>query len=224
MISILMPIYNGVEFLHESFGSIIRQSIPAKQWELLIGINGHPPDSEIYKKVCAYVAQFDTCCIRVYDYHDCKGKSETLNKMLEQCFYPYVALLDVDDIWLPTKLETQLPFISPEKNYDVVGTKCVYFGDLNGNVPAIPTEDFSNFNFLIGNPVINSSAIIKKELAYWATDTILEDYDLWLRLWKQQKRFYNCPEVLVKHRIHQSSAFNAKGNNNDVGALRQKYA
>lgn len=222
MISILMPIYNGVEFLHESLSSILRQSLSSNQWELLIGINGHPPDSDIYKKVCDYVANFDTCCIRVYDFHECKGKSVTLNKLLNECAFDYVALLDVDDIWLPDKLETQLPYIS--QGYDVIGTKCVYFGDMNDVVPAIPTEDISKFNFLINNPVINSSSIIRKSLASWDKEHDgIEDYDLWLRLWRENKRFYNCPEVLVKHRIHRSSAFNAKGNHNHVDALKQKY-
>ena len=229
MLSILMPIYNGVEFLHESFGSILRQTVSPSQWELLIGINGHPPNSEVYQKVCAYATQFtatETCRIRVFDYHDCKGKSATLNKMVRECAYDYVALLDVDDIWLPTKLEVQLPYISPSpgQNYDVVGTRCVYFGDMNDVVPAIPVGDISQFNFLTVNPIINSSAIVRKSLAYWEKQYDgVEDYDLWLGLRQDSKRFFNCPEVLVKHRIHQQSAFNAKGNNNQVSTLKAKY-
>ena len=47
MISILMPIYNGIEFINESVPSILEQTYD--KWELLIGINGHPENSEIYK-------------------------------------------------------------------------------------------------------------------------------------------------------------------------------
>lgn len=47
MISILMPIYNGVEFIDESVGSIISQTYT--DWELLIGINGHPANSDVYQ-------------------------------------------------------------------------------------------------------------------------------------------------------------------------------
>ena len=217
-----MPIYNGVEFLLESVPSILNQTVPTNQWELLIGVNGHPPNSAIYQHICEQFSATIYKNIRVFDYHDCKGKSTTLNKLLGECSYDYVALLDVDDIWLPTKLATQLPFVAQE--YDVVGTKCIYFGDMNGHVPAIPTQDISHVNFLEGNPVINSSAIIHKSLAYWDQQHDgIEDYDLWLRLWKQQKRFYNCPEVLVKHRIHHTSAFNSKGNHNHVAELQQKY-
>ena len=220
-VSILMPIYNGSEFLPESLSSVIKQTFT--EWELLIAINGYAePESTIYKMVKDYVKSVGDMRIKVLDYYDCKGKAATLNKMLGECKYSYVAILDVDDIWLPTKLVVQQPFLL--KGYDVIGTKCVYFGEMNNIVPAIPNGDIGNFNFLQVNPLINSSAVIKKELAYWDTTVFgVEDYDLWLRLWREKKRFYNCPEVLVKHRIHRQSAFNAKGNDNHVAALRLKY-
>lgn len=214
-----MPIYNGVEFIEDSVSSIIAQT--DTEWELLIGINGYPAKSAVYKVVLAYLATLRDERIKLFDFPECKGKAATLNEMVFNCEYPYVALLDVDDIWLPTKLETQRPFL---KKYDVIGTKCVYFGDWNNIVPAIPTGAIATFNFLENNPMINSSALIRKEFANWnsAWDGV-EDYDLWLRLWRQRRTFYNCPEVLVKHRIHRSSAFNAKGNNNQVGTLKQVY-
>ena len=219
-ISILMPIYNGVEFFIESLQSVLDQT--AEEWELLIAINGHPPNSEVYQKVLKQVNAI-TANVRLFDYHDCKGKAATLNKMITECKSNYVALLDVDDIWHPEKLAAQSPFLM--LNYDVVGTRCVYFGDINNVVPQIPTADISQFNFLAVNPVINSSAIIKKKFAHWDTTLFgVEDYDLWLSLRAQGRRFYNCEEVLVKHRIHQTSAFNAKGNGNHVAALKQAYA
>jgi glycosyltransferase involved in cell wall biosynthesis len=214
MVSILMPIYNGVEFIQDSVPSILAQTSPT--WELLIGINGYPANSPVYQTVAVYIATFNDARIRVLDFPECKGKAATLNKMIPDCFYAYVALLDVDDIWLPLKLEMQLPFI----NYDVVGTRCVYFGEMNNIVPTIPTGDLSKFNFLTVNPVINSSSLIRKDLAYWNSEWDgVEDYDLWLRLWREGRSFYNCDGVLVKHRIHKASAFNAKGNHNQVAAL-----
>jgi glycosyltransferase involved in cell wall biosynthesis len=219
-VSILMPVYNGSEFLPESVSSVIQQTFT--EWELLIAINGYDEaENTIFIMVRDYIKAIGETRIKVLDYYDCKGKAATLNKMLNECQYPYVAILDVDDIWLPGKLAAQQPFL--QKGYDVIGAKCVYFGDMNNFSPPIPTGDISKFNFLEGNPVINSSAIIKKELAQWSTTCIVEDYDLWLRLWKEQRRFYNCEEVLVKHRIHKESAFNSKGNNKGLEALRLKY-
>jgi glycosyltransferase involved in cell wall biosynthesis len=211
MISILMPIYNGIEFIEESVSSILRQNYD--QWELLIGINGYPPNSNVYKIAKEYENKNGK--IRVYDFYEIKGKSNTLNEMIRFCNYNYVALLDVDDIWHDEKLNVQSQLLN---HYDVIGSKCVWFGDRAGVIPSIPVGDISNYDFSLVNPIINSSTLIKKELCYWNENGI-EDYDLWLRLRRQNKKFYNFKEILVKHRIHNTSAFNSKGNDNKVDNL-----
>jgi hypothetical protein len=47
----------------------------------------------------------------------------------------------------------------------------------------------------------------------------VEDY----HLWKLGHRFYNVETVQVLHRIHASSAYNAKGNHLQVKELLEKY-
>ena len=156
MISILIPLYNGIEFLEQSLKSVINQTYT--NWEVIIGINGHPPNS-----ITEYTANsikeslLNDNKIKII-YYNTNGKAETLNAMKNDSQFEYIAILDVDDIWHPHKLENQIPFI---KDYDVVGTKCYYFGDLSF-VPNIPTGDLSEFDFLESNPIINSSAIVHK--------------------------------------------------------------
>ncbi len=204
-----MPIYNGIEFINESVPSILEQTYD--KWELLIGINGHPENSEIYKTAKSFEEKSDK--IKVIDFYNIKGKSNTLNEMIKYCKYNYVALLDVDDIWHSRKLEVQSVLLN---SYDVIGSNCVWFGDRPGIVPSIPQHDFSNFNFSNVNPVINSSVVVRKNLCSWDSKFDgLEDYDLWIRLRLKNKRFYNCPQILVKHRIHNTSAFNSGGKNNN---------
>ena len=213
-ISIIMPIYNGIEFISESVGSVIKQTY--NDWELIIGINGHPQNSDVYK-IAKYFETIDTR-IHVYDFFELRGKANTSNEMIRFCLGDYIAILDVDDIWYEKKLELQIPFIY---DYDVIGARCVYFEDLSGNVPDIPTGNISNFDFGLVNPIINSSSLIRKELCFWNENGI-EDYDLWLRLRNQNKRFYNCSQISVKHRIHQSSAFNSKGHHEQLQNLLGK--
>ena len=204
MISILMPIFNGIEFIEESVNSIIKQNF--KDWELLIGINGHDMNSNVYKIAKQYETKLDNNKIRVFDLYEAKGKSETLNQLIHHCNYDFVSLLDVDDIWMIDKLQIQTSHLH---KYDVIGSNCIYFGDLPGIIPNIPVGDISKFDFNITNPIINSSCITRKELCYW-NNVFTEDYDLWLRLRKQGKTFYNCNEVLVMHRIHKDSFYNSK--------------
>jgi glycosyltransferase involved in cell wall biosynthesis len=211
-----MPIYNGVEFINDSVMSIIQQKYT--NWELLIGINGHQPNSEVFKIAQKYADLNSN--IRVYDFVDIKGKSNTLNELIKYCKYDWISLLDVDDIWLPDKLEKQVPYM---ENYDVIGTNCRYFGERDDE-PGVPFGDISEFDFRHTNPVINSSCLLKKSLCFWdPKHDGVEDYDLWMRLWKNKCKFYNVPEIQVLHRIHQASAFNSKGNNTHVGALVAKF-
>jgi len=209
MISILMPIYNGIEFINDSVPSILQQTYD--KWELLIGINGHPENSEIYKIAKAFEEKSDK--VKVLDLYNIKGKSNTLNELIKHCKYDYIALLDVDDIWHNHKLLIQSAWLN---KYDVIGTNCVWFGDKEGIVPAIPQYDFSNYNFANVNPIINSSVVVRKNLCWWDSKFDgLEDYDLWIRIRKQNKKFYNSSQILVKHRIHNTSAFNSGGKNNN---------
>jgi glycosyltransferase involved in cell wall biosynthesis len=217
MISILIPIYNGIEFIDESVNSVINQTFT--DWELLIGINGYSKNSEIYKTAKKYETKCKKGKIRVFDFYNLKGKSATLNELVNFCSYDYIALLDVDDIWNRNKLMDQSKFLN---EYDVIGSKCIWFGGRPGIIPEIPTGDISNYDFLTLNPIINSSSIIKKELCYW-NEVVLDDYDLWLRIRKLNKKFYNCPEILVLHRIHNNSFYNSKGNHKLVNALLEKY-
>jgi glycosyltransferase involved in cell wall biosynthesis len=206
-----MPIYNGIEFIEESVSSVISQTYT--EWELLIGINGHPSGSDVYN----IAKKYESDKIKVFDM-EIKGKVNTLNEMVKFAKFDWIAILDVDDIWLINKLEKQVPYMD---DYDVIGTKCVYFGNGSGS-PDIPIGDLKSYNFLACNPVINSSSLIRKELCVWE-DEFLDDYNLWLKLWRQNKRFYNINEVLVKHRLHNTSAFNSKGNDLQVFKLRAKY-
>lgn len=215
-ISIIMPIFNGIEFFEQSLLSIINQT--HKHWELIVGINGVCENSETEELANKIVNNHTNYDIYV-KYYNTIGKSASLNKMICDCKYDYIALIDVDDIWLPSKLEYQIPYIGI---YDVIGTYCQYFGDAYHN-PKIPFGDLKDFNFLSYNPIINSSVIIKKELAKWNEHTIVEDYDLWLNLfYNHNKTFYNLDKCLVLHRLHKNSAFN---NINDkyVFDLKQKY-
>lgn len=216
-ISVLIPLYNGIEFLEESLQSVLLQT--HKKWEIIIGINGHKKDSDVERHANNIVNKYNGN--NIYDirviYYETKGKPFTLNSMVNDIKYDYIALLDVDDIWFPQKLEKQLPLLY---TYDVVGTQCRYFGNMTG-IPSIPVGDITMHNFFNSNPVINSSIIIHKDNAKW-NDEFLEDYDMWFRLKYEGKTFYNLSEILCKHRIHQQSHFNSVGGN-FLGKLKTKW-
>lgn len=208
MISILMPLFNGKEFLDNSIPSILAQTY--RKWELLIGVNGY--SQEEYAAIHGEIkSKYDDERIRV-EFIDGKGKTKALNKLKELAKNDIFALIDVDDFWLPYKLEKQLPLL---EKYDVVGTDAGYFGDKFGG-PGIFLGKLGISMFRIQNPVIFSSVILKRHNAHWSEDWEgLDDLHLWVHLMNKKKRFYNIPEVLTMHRIHQGSYYNGNPSNGE---------
>ena len=211
MISILMPLYNGDEFLNDSVNSVIAQSY--KDWELLIGINGHEDDKA--NEIAHKIRSFDDkrvkpiFCIK-------KGKSATLNELVPYTKNNIICLLDVDDVWIETKLEQQLLYID---QYDIVGSNAKYFGSRVGS-PGLFLGKLSSIMFGLQNPIINSAIMMKKKDAHWDESWEgIDDYNLVIDLLKKNKLFYNVPEVLILHRLHDVSFFN---NKNDELATKLK--
>ena len=227
-ISILIRLYNGVEYLGDSLKSVLDQTFT--DWELLIGVNGHGLDGndggDTYR-IARYT--IDTICkpeekakIRLINYPDVRGGAETMNALAKDAKGDWVAILDVDDIWVPEKLHEQtlvrdVHLLMP----DVIGTKCEYFGAMSGS-PPIPTGFIDISQFKTANPMINSSVLIKKELLHCTDKFNLDDYDLWCRLILEHKVFYNLDSVLVYHRISPNSHYNAS-KKQDPDALRRFY-
>jgi len=227
LITVLIPLYNGIEFLSVCLASICEQTF--KNWQVLIGINGHEPNSDIFKKATLIVKsmtekyKLSSHKINIVDLPPTiKGKPAASNKLVQLIKTPWISILDVDDFWMPRKLESQEPFM---ETHDIIGTACQYFGDSSG-IPQIPIGDISNFDFVSVNPIINSSVLIKTSLAKWNENGIigLDDYELWLRLrYKETNiQFFNVPEILVGHRVHKQSAFNNM-NGDYVSALLARY-
>lgn len=203
MISILMPIYNGIEYIEESVSSVINQTFP--NWELLIGVNGHPEGSEVFKIANRYCSDK----ITVRDFPELMGKSLTLNKLITYTKYDSICLLDVDDKWEPDKLINQVSCID---RYDVIGTNCQYIGD-SDILPRLYFGELSESHFSDINTIINSSCMINRRgrEIYWDPEWDgVEDYDLWIRLVKSGWKFFNIKAVLVRHRVHKDSFFNTK--------------
>ena len=214
MISIIMPLYNGLEFLDESVNSIINQTYI--DWQLIIGINGHDGASSlnIINKIKSFKDNRINAIIC-----SCKGKSATLNKLTWYAKYNTICTIDVDDRWLPTKLEKQFPLM---KKYDIVGSNVEYFGDKTGS-PDLFLGKLMPIMFTYQNPLISSAVMMKKCDAWWDPQWEgLDDYNLWIELVKLNRSFYNIPEILVNHRIHEASFFNNKNDKMNKKLLKDK--
>jgi len=200
MITILIPIYHGVEDYETCISSVISQSY--RGYQIVVGVNGHVPGSEMYEQVVEISERVcnDVTDIQILDLEHIKGKTPALNQMMLHAKHNWIAVLHVTDYWLPEKLSCQLPYMH---THDVIGTKCRYFGDIS-HVSNIPVGDISDFNFYRFNPIISSSYLIKKEDAYWE-EYIRGEYYLMLSLKEANKKFFNLDKCLVMRKINKNT-------------------
>jgi len=99
LVSILVPCYNSREFLKETLDSVLNQTY--QNFELILVDDG-PPDP-----IKDIADSFNSDKIRYY-YIDNIGPANTRNLAAQKASGEYLAFLNHDDLWTPTKLEDQL--------------------------------------------------------------------------------------------------------------------
>jgi glycosyltransferase involved in cell wall biosynthesis len=215
-IGILLPVYNDEKYLGFCLESIKNQTYG--NFICLVGFNGTTDNSKsIFKSTVGEDDRFF-----YFDYGSEKGKCVTLNKLLNETSCEHLCVMDGDDIWDHRKLEKQILLLG---RYDIIGSLCNYINENNNLTTHIRLPEFDSDIKKdiesIRNPIINSSSMFKRkdivEIGGWSLELEgIEDFDLWIRLSRRGKTFYNIQEPLVYHRIHSGSSFNSDVNQGTV--------
>ena len=110
LISIIMPTYKCGKFIEESIISV--QSQTYKNWELII-VDDCSEDGTV-DLVLDYQKSDDR--ISLYQNATNSGAAVTRNTALKNAHGRWIAFLDSDDLWEPSKLEKQIKFMK-ENNF-----------------------------------------------------------------------------------------------------------
>lgn len=106
LVSILMNCYNGEKYLREAVDSILAQTY--QNWEVIFWDNQSTDQSaEIFKSYKDPRLKYFYAPKHTWLY-------EARNCAIEKTSGDFFAFLDVDDWWLPVKLETQMPLFSDQ--------------------------------------------------------------------------------------------------------------
>ena len=109
LISVIMPFYQSEKYICEAIESVCSQTYP--NWELLLVDDGSQDRSaelvrsflRRYPQKMRYLAHSE---------HQHRGGSAARNLGIRQARGSFIAFLDSDDVWLPTKLEDQLEILT----------------------------------------------------------------------------------------------------------------
>ena len=219
-ISVLITTYNCGQYIRQTIKSILNQTYPIS--ELVIIDDGSEDDTMMI------VSEFNDPRI-VFRKYEHIGRSKALNIGLKTVKCEWVAPVDADDLWAPTKLSNQILQITSER--DFIFTDSVYFRSQNVSY-LIP--NFANGKELIRKIALHghlafSSVLFNKNCVekVGGFDEKLsnsEDYDLWLRIFMKYS-FKNVNECLTFIRIRENSLSRSGINNRNkiIRELQQKY-
>jgi len=204
IVTVLIPVYNCQKYLREAIDSILNQTF--EDFELLIIDDGSRDAS--YKIIKSY----DDPRIRTIQNKKNHGLVITRNKGVASARGKYIAFLDCDDIAHPERLTEQVSFLEQNPEFGMVGSWIEMIDEnsrLTGEVmlyTASP-EEIPRI-LLFSNYFAQSAVLIRKNTlpsVPYRSYSVAEDYDLWVRI-AQKTKVWNLQKILVKYRVHQSSA------------------
>ena len=207
MISVIMPVYNGEEFLREAIESILDQTY--KDFEFLILYDESSDDS--FKIIQKYITLDSRVklikCERT-------GILGALNKGIRLSKGDFIARMDADDVCFPERFEKQIKFMEKE-NLDICGGDFVIINNNNAfiehvKVPKTKSEIILTMGFNV--PFAHPSVMIKKDflrknkLFYGSNGKkYAEDLDMWIVMFSKGAIFGNLKEEILKYRILNTS-------------------
>ncbi len=206
----VIPCYNSKEFLFEALTSVAKQTVMPE--EVIVVDDGSTED------LANVVDQFSFV---KYLRQENKGVSAARNHGVLSATGGWIAFLDSDDAWVPTKVERFKDLIAQQPDLDIVGSNITA-----GNPQQGWREiDFSRYfdqskrsfaqlyrkNFLVTSTVVARKASLLKYGLFDESLKCAEDYKLWLAVARHGKvamvfepltRYLSRPDGLSKNAFH----------------------
>ena len=206
LVSVVMPVYNGGEFLVDAVASILEQSF--EDWELIC-VNDGSTDGSAQKLEA--LAQIDS---RLRILHQTNwGIVSALNRGCKAARGELICRLDCDDIAFPDRLQKQVDYMQSHPKCIVVGGGILEID--SNNTPLAITRLPKDHHQIIRNLLhrqtghFHPTTMFRRgafEAAgrYRKSFEWIEDHDLWLRM-ETHGQLANLDELLICYRQHASS-------------------
>ena len=117
-VSIIIPCYNGAEFIGQTIESVLAQTEPVR--EVIVIDDGSTDDS------AAVIEQYADRNVELIR-QDNAGESRARNVGIERAAGAFVALLDADDLWLADKVAQQVEALGAMPDAVAVHTRVFNF-------------------------------------------------------------------------------------------------
>jgi glycosyltransferase involved in cell wall biosynthesis len=205
LVSVILTSYHHAPYLRQAIESVLAQSL--QDIEVIAIDDASTDDSPA-------ILQEYADRLKVVQHEANRGTYATLNEGIALARAPFIALLNSDDLWLPSKLEKQLAKIGSDTRTGLVHTGFRAIdaagNPIEGNPLGVrfhpnPQGDLLA-ELLTRNLFITSSVLFRRECVErcgWFEEHLfgMGDWDMWLRI-AQYYRIGYVPEALTLYRIH----------------------
>jgi glycosyltransferase involved in cell wall biosynthesis len=202
-ISVIIPTHNRAHYLGEALESVFAQTAPPA--EIIVIDDGSTDDTK--KTLSSLIGQKKI----LYLFQEKAGVSAARNRGIGVAASPFLAFLDSDDLFLPTKLEKQMMVYEKFPNLGFV--HCFYskFDDSGRNLGTRDTSRFfgniypsmlKEWSTLMAMPCVLARTDVIREVGAFDENLVwAEDLDLWRRIARRYP-IGVVNEALVQVRVH----------------------
>ncbi|GAA3541887.1 hypothetical protein AFL01nite_25520 [Aeromicrobium flavum] len=196
LVSVVISTHNRAAYLGYAIRSVLAQSMP--DLELIVVDDGSTDDTR------AVVEGFDDPRVR-YVHQQQSGIAAARNHATSIARGKYIAVMDDDDLMLPTRLEVSLDAIVEGANGAYGGWAIFREGD--GSITLEPGKKLSLEALLFNGAVLTHATILIERrwlLAVPYDETLRSgsDYNLAVRLVRSGARLNHCGQYVLMRRLH----------------------
>ena len=226
MVSIVMSVYNGAEYLEQALKGIVDQTY--QNWECIVVDDCSTDDT------AAILAAFQKRDgrFRILTNKVNKKLAASLNRAVKEAVGEYIMRMDADDICRKDRVARHVGFM--EKHPELSLSCCRFFALYQGKI--IPTclqrrggwQEVEAL-FLFFNPILHPGVIGRRETfsayAYNPAFSCTEDFDLWTRMLCGKEKIGIQMDYLMIYRIHPAQISIAKKDiqKEQSGRILQEY-
>ncbi len=205
LVSIVIPTYNHAPMLQRALATVVEQTY--QNWNAIV-VNNFSTDNTL-----EVVAAFNEPRIQCVNFRNNGVIGASRNEGIALATGKYVAFLDSDDTWFPTKLEQCVEIL--ESGSDLV-CHAEYWIDESGKSRLVaygPSEAATHHNLIYkGNRISTSATVVRTALlkevhGFDVAPELIstEDYDLWIRLAAKSDKFAFISEPLGEYHRHDNN-------------------
>jgi len=215
-VSILVSSYNtNINFVNECLDTIKHQQ-GHFQMELVWINDGSDEEHTMKLKQTldrfSKTTRFTNVVYRKNDTN--KGLGYCMAIGVELCSHELIFRMDSDDCMYQVRIEKQLAYMNSNPDCVICGTQTHCFNTKNEvvqvtNHPSVITLESYKANpshWFLNHPSVcfRKSAVLAVGNYDRNIHSMIEDFDLWLRLLKKYGKIHNMPDVLLNYRIHEN--------------------